>query len=85
MKASTQKLLDQIEDAHDWAEGQVMAGSGTQQGCTDHCRVCNLRRHWFSDRQNGIDREYRFSDGETDEDLSLRQAAARVCLPEDED
>ena len=50
MKESTQKLLDQIDAAHDWAEGQVYGGSGTQLSSTDHCRVCSLRRHYSSDR-----------------------------------
>jgi len=79
MKATTQKLLDAIEAAHDWAEGPVYGGAGTQLGRTDTCRVCSLRRHWSSDRQHGNVGEYRFSDGETGDDLSLRQAAARKC------
>jgi hypothetical protein len=82
MKDSTQKLLDQIDKAHDWAEGQVFGGSGTQLSSTDNCRVCMLRRHYHSDTQNGIEGEYRFSDGETNEDLSVRQAVARGCLSE---
>lgn len=79
MKAKTQQLLDRIDEAHDWSQGQVYGGSGTRLSSTDTCRVCALRRHWSSDTQNGNDGEYRFSDGETDQDLSLRQAAQRDC------
>jgi len=79
MKATTQKLLDAIDAAHDWAEGPVYAGAGTQLSSTDTCRVCSLHRHQSSNRQTGSVAEYRFSDGETGEDLSLRQAAARKC------
>ena len=79
MKESTDKLLKKVDAAHDWAEGQVRGGNGLQLSSTDTCHVCSLRRHWFSDRQNGIDGEYRFSDGETGQDLSLRQAIARGC------
>lgn len=62
-----------FDGAHDWLEGQVYGGSGTRLSSTDTCRVCGLRRHFFSDSQNGVGREYRFSDGETGEDLTLRQ------------
>lgn len=82
MKETTRKLLAQIDEAHDWAEGQIRGGSGLQLSQTDTCRVCSLRRHWFSDRQNGIEDQYRFSDGENGEDLSLRQAAVRGCAGE---
>jgi len=80
MKESTQKLLDQIDAAHDWQEGQVYGGGGTKMTSTDVCRVCSLRRHWLSDPQNGIEDSYRFSDGETGQDLSLRQAITRGCV-----
>lgn len=79
MKAQTRTLLKQVDEAHDWNEGQVYGGSGTQFSSTDICRVCSLRRHYSSDRQNGNNGEYRFSDGETGQDLSLRQAAQRGC------
>lgn len=79
MKEQTKELLDKVDEAHDWAEGRTYGGSGTQLSSTDTCRICGLRRHWFSDRQNGVDGEYRFSDSETGEDLTLRQAAARGC------
>ena len=80
MKATTQALLSKIEAAHDWADGQTRGGSGTLLTRTDTCRVCSLRRHYLSDAQNGIDREYRFSDGETGADLSLRQAVDHTCI-----
>lgn len=80
MKKSTEKLYGQVKEAHDWNEGQVYGGSGTQLSSTDTCRVCGLRRHYFSDRQNGVDGEYRFSDSESGEDLTLRQAVARGCI-----
>ena len=79
MKDSTKKLLAQVDDAHDWQEGQCYSGGGTELHATDTCRVCGLRRHWRNDPQNDIDDEYRFSDSETGEDLTLRQAAARGC------
>ena len=79
MKKTTKKMLEDIDAAHDWLEGPVHAGSGTRLSSTDTCRVCGLRRHFFCDRQNEIGREYRFSDSETGEDLTLRQALARGC------
>ena len=79
MKESNQKLLDQIDAAHDWSNGQVYGGRGTELSSTDTCQVCSLRRHWHSDSQNGIRGQYRFSDGETDSDLSIRQAVERGC------
>lgn len=78
MRESTQKLLDQIDEAHDWDDGQPYGGHGdVNVHGTDVCRVCSLRRHWTSYYRKP--NEYRFSDGETDQDLSLRQAAARQC------
>lgn len=79
MKETTKQLLAQIDEAHDWQDGQVYSNGGTTLRSTDTCRVCSLRRHYFSDRQNGVSAEYRFSDGETGADLSLRQAAGREC------
>lgn len=80
MKARTREMLDRIEEAHDWAGGQVYSGGGTEYHSTDTCRVCNLRWHHSSDSQHGVGDEYRFSDGETGADLSLRQAAGRECV-----
>jgi hypothetical protein len=79
MKDSTKQMLESIDNAHDWQEGQMYSGGGSRMSSTDICRVCSLRRHYLSDEQNGIDEQYRFSDGETGADLSLRQALARGC------
>lgn len=79
MKAITESMLNEINDLHDWNEGQVYGGGGTKLTQTDTCRICSLRRHWYSDSQNGVKGEYRFSDGETGQDLSLRQVVARGC------
>jgi len=79
MKETTKQMLREIDRLHDWTEGQVYGGRGTQLSSTDTCIVCSLRRHYFSDIQNGTQSRYRFSDGETGEDLSLRQALARGC------
>jgi hypothetical protein len=45
MKDRTRKLLDTIENAHDWEEGQVYSGGGTQLSSTDTCRICGLPAH----------------------------------------
>ncbi len=79
MKESTQKILDQIDEAHDWQDGQVYGSGGTRLSSTDTCLVCSLRRHWLSDSQNNIEGHHRFSDGETGDDLSMRQANQRGC------
>ena len=80
MKESTKKLMVQVGKEHDWSEGQVYSHGGTHMTSTDTCRACGLRRHWTIDPQNGNDGEYRFSDSETGEDLTLRQAVARGCI-----
>jgi len=79
MKASTQKLLTQIEQQHDFAFGQTYSNGGTEWHRTDTCLVCGLRMHSYCDPQNDIDLVTRFSDAETHSDLTLRQAAARGC------
>ena len=79
MKATTQKMLDEIEEAHDWLEGQAWSGGGTEYHSTDRCQVCGLRRHYQSDSQNNVAPNYRFSDGESGDDLTIRQALARGC------
>lgn len=79
MKKETERILNEIDEAHDWAIGQAWGGGGTLISSTDTCRLCGLRRHYTSDHQNGNDGSYRFSDGETGEDLSLRQAYHRGC------
>jgi hypothetical protein len=80
MKDKTKKLIEQLEQNHDWEHGQTRGGGGTRYSSTSACRVCALRWHSFSDSQNGIENQYRFSDGETGEDLSLRQAVTRGCV-----
>jgi hypothetical protein len=82
MKETTKQLFDKLDAAHDWNNGQVYGHGGTRYTSTDVCRVCALRRHYLSDSQNGIADTYRFSDGETGADLSLRQALARGCAEE---
>jgi len=79
MKDTTMQMLEQINNAHDWIKGQAWSSGGTELHSTDACQVCGLRRHYKSDSQNGIEGHYRFSDGEKQEDLSLRQALARGC------
>ena len=82
MKESTERLLEKVDKEHDWIEGQMYSGGGLEYHKTDVCQVCGLRRHYKEDEQNGIEGFYRFSDGETGQDLSLRQAVERKCLPE---
>ena len=72
-----QKLLNTINQSHDWKAGQTYGGSGTVLRSTDVCRICGLRRNFFSDSQNGVDGEYTF-DFEGD-DISLRDAAELLC------
>jgi hypothetical protein len=77
-KELTKELLEKVDEKHDWREGRVWGGNGTYLSSTDVCRICGLQRHWESDRQNGIDWEYTFSD-EQGQPLTLREAAAREC------
>ena len=77
MKERTKELLEKVDEEHDWIEGQVYSGGGTEYHSTDTCQVCGLRRHYRSDIQNGVEGHYRFSMGE--EDLSLKQVVERGC------
>ena len=79
MKAATEKMREKLNAGHDWEDGQVYGGGGTRLSSTDVCSVCGLRRHWFSDTQNGVEDHYRYSDAETGADLTLRQAISRGC------
>ena len=79
MKDKTKDLLNLVDEDHDWCEGQTYSGGGTEYHSTDICNICALRRHYESDSQNDVAPHYRFSDGETGDDLSLRQAVARGC------
>ena len=78
MKASTLNLLDQLEEKHDWEQGQVYGGGGTRLSSTDTCRVCGLSRHWFSDRQNSVSDRYSFTDS-NGINVTLRDAAVIKC------
>lgn len=62
MKDKTKKLLDKADKAHDFDDGQVYGGSGTQLSSTDTCRVCGMLRRWSSDTQHGNNGRYRFED-----------------------
>ena len=77
MKERTKELLAKVDEEHDWVEGQVWSGGGTELHSTDICQVCNLRRHYQSDIQNGIEGHYRFSIGERD--LSLKEVIEHGC------
>lgn len=78
MKERTKELLDKVDEAHDWIEGQTYSGGGTEYHSTDECQVCGLRRHYQSDEQNGIEPHYRFSTA-ANGDLSLLEALNRGC------
>ena len=77
MKERTKELLEKVDKEHDWINGQIYSGGGTEYHSTDTCQVCGLRRHYQSDRQNGIEGHYRFSLGK--EDLSLKEVIERGC------
>jgi len=81
MKEITRKLLEQVDEEHDWREGGVHSRGGTELNRTDVCRVCGLQRYWEDDSQNNINDEYTFID-ENGNELTLREAAARKCLSE---
>jgi hypothetical protein len=78
MKESTRKLLDQIDNEHDWLLGQTRSRGGTQLSRTDTCRACLLSRQWLDDRQNGINDDYTFFD-EGNQMISARRARERGC------
>jgi hypothetical protein len=78
MKDRTRKLLDTIENAHDWEEGQVYSGGGTQLSSTDTCRICGMTRRYFSDHQNGVYGRYTFATHDGRE-LTLKEAAELEC------
>jgi hypothetical protein len=71
-------LLATVDDAHDWELGQTRGWRGTRYSSTDTCRICGLRRKYFSDRQNGVDESYSFETFEG-ESLALREAAELEC------
>ena len=71
-------LLEKVDAAHDWQDGQTRGGSGTQLSRTDVCRVCGLKRHWFNDRQNNVHDDYTFTT-HAGADIPLREAATLEC------
>lgn len=81
-RATTQMLLDHINDQHDWNCGQMRSGGGTKFMETDTCNICALKRHYLSDEQNGVVATYSFTDGETGLVISLREAVKRGCIEE---
>ena len=70
-------MLDAIDEAHDWDQGQTYGGSGTQMSSTDTCRICGLTREWFSDSQNGVEDRYTFE--ARGFKIPLRDVAALEC------
>jgi len=83
MKETTGKLLERVDEEHDWREGQTWGGRGTYLSRIDVCRVCGLQRRWEDDSQNGVHEEYTFIDADGNE-FPLREVVARKCLPENE-
>jgi hypothetical protein len=82
MKETTSKLLEQVDKEHDWRSERPALGGGTHVINVDVCRVCGLRRIDDEDRDEGPSRtEYSFED-QNGHPLTLREAAARKCLPE---
>lgn len=61
MHKKTKDLLDRIDKQHDWQKGQTHSSGGTRYTSTDTCRICGLERECFSDKQNGVDEEYTFT------------------------
>jgi len=81
MKETTRKLLERVDEEHDWREGKTYSGGGTKLYRTDVCRVCGLQREYVDDRQNGVHGEYTFIDADNHE-VPLREVVAKKCLPE---
>ena len=79
MKQTTKALLAEVEEAHDWSEGQVYGGGGTRYSSLDTCQACGMTRRWFTDSQNGVGATYTFATARG-EDLSLRAAVALGCV-----
>ena len=78
MKDSTKKLLEEVQEAHDWSNGQVYGGGGTRYSSTDTCQACGMTRRWFTDSQNGVSDTYTFA-LQSGESISLRSAADLGC------
>lgn len=77
MKYSTEKMMEKLDERHDFARGQAYGHGGTSLSRCDRCRVCGLEREWYTDPQNGITEEYRYVLRGTS--LSLRDALKRPC------
>ena len=75
MDTRTLELLEVIDDAHDWSEGQCYSYGGTAYNQEDRCRRCGMRRVWESDRQNGVEDETTFFDIDGNE-VTLYAASA---------
>jgi hypothetical protein len=81
---ATKRLLEQVQSAHDWTEGQVYSRGGTYYSSTDVCRICGLQRNWHSDTQNGIGHTYQFVFNANE--LSLLEVSQRSpCINLDRD
>jgi hypothetical protein len=72
-----EQLLDEIDQNHDWRQGQVHSRGGTALSSVDTCRICGLERRYFSDFQNGVSREYTFQF--RGNPISLREAHQLDC------
>jgi hypothetical protein len=79
MKDSTKKLLEEVQEAHDWSDGQVYGGGGTRYSTLDTCQACGMTRRWFTDSQNGVGDTYTFT-LQSGESISLRAAVAIGCV-----
>lgn len=83
MKSGTKRLLEQIDQAHDWLPGQVRGGGGTVYSSVDVCQCCGLQRESYSDRQNGIEGRWTFKDHHGNP-IPLQDVAAVKCACEAE-
>jgi len=79
MKETTRKLLERVDEEHDWRKGGTYSNGGTELHQTDVCRVCGLQRQWETDPQHNIEDEYTFIDADGNE-TPLRWVATRKCL-----
>lgn len=72
------ELLDQIDEAHDFEDGQTYGHGGTAMSSTDVCRICGLKRLYFTDSQNGVDSRWTF-ETHCGKEIPLREAAELEC------
>ena len=78
MKERTKELLAKVEEQHDWIEGQTYSNGGTELERIDICQVCDMKRHYKSDIQNGVEGYYRFLLRGVD--ISLKAAVEFGCV-----